>query len=153
MKKTKRTALPKRVRQVQTEAEKAINRGYKATLELLPAGPRKVVKDLANQIETTAEEITTRGQKALKVADKRRKALLERIGKAARSFERRSGRALSTFETDSARFVNRIERTVADVVRPLARRLDLAALSELEQINKRLAQVERKLHNGRRAAA
>ena len=47
-----------------------------------------------------------------------------------------------------------VERTAADVVRPLARRLDIAALSEVEDLSKRLALLERKLvHGARRRAA
>ena len=153
MKKTRRTGLPKQVKRVQAEAEKAISRGYKATLELLPAGPRKVVKELASQIETTAEELTERGQKVLKLADKRRKAVVERVEHAARRFERRSERALNMIETRGGKLVARVERTAADVLRPLARRLDIAALSEVEQLGKRLAQLERKLANGARRRA
>ena len=153
MKKTRRTGLPKQVKRVQAEAEKAISRGYKATLELLPAGPRKVVKDLANQLETTAEELTTRGQKVLKLADKRRKALVERVEHAAKTFERRSERALNTIERRGSNLVSRVERTAADVLRPLARRLDIAALSQVEELGKRLAQLERKLVNGARRRA
>jgi hypothetical protein len=152
MKKARRTGLPKQVKRAQ--AEKAISRGYKATLELLPAGPRKVVKELANQLETTAEELTARGQKVLKLADKRRKALVERVERAARTFERRGERALNTIESRGNKLVARVERTAADVVRPLARRLDIAALSEVEQLSKRLTLLERKLvHGARRRAA
>jgi hypothetical protein len=154
MKKTRRTGLPKQVKRVRAEAEKAIGRGYKATLELLPAGPRKVVKELASQLETTTEELTARGQKVLRLADKRRKALVERVERAARTFERRGERALNRIESRGSKLVARVERTAADVVRPLARRLDIAALSEVEDLSKRLALLERKLvHGARRRAA
>lgn len=163
-KKTKRTALPKRVQRAQAEAEKAISRGYKATLDLLPAGPRKVVKDLASQIETTAEDLSERGQKVFKLAEKRRKAFVDRVEKAAKSLEKQSGRALATLDRRTAKlvdtvgnrgvkFVTTVEQVAADVLRPIAKRLDIAPLSELEDLSKRLAQVERKLTTGRRAAA
>lgn len=153
MRKARRNGLPKQVKRVQAEAEKAISRGYKATLELLPAGPRKVVKELATQLETTTEDLTARGQKVLKLADKRRKALVGRVENAARVFERRSERALARIESRGSKLVARVERTAADVLRPLARRLDLAARSEVEELSKRLAHVERKLVTGARRRA
>jgi hypothetical protein len=154
MKKTRRNGLPKQVKRVQAEAEKALSRGYNATLELLPAGPRKVVKELANQLESTAEELTERGQKVLKLADKRRKVLVGRVEHAAKAFERRGERAFARIETRGNRLMARVERAAADVLRPLARRLDIAPLSQVEQLSKRLAQVERKLvHGARRRAA
>lgn len=152
-KNTRRGALPKRIQRVQAQAEKAISRSYKAALELLPAGPRKVVKDVASQLEATAEQLTERGEKALKTAEKQRKALLSRVEKAAKAFERRSGRALTTVETRGAKLVETFQQAAADVVRPIVRRLDIATLSEVEQLGKRLSQVERRLANGTRRAA
>ena len=149
MKKTRATGLPKRLQQARTEAERAISRGYKTALEALPAGPRKVVKDVADQLEATAEQVTERGEKVLNLAAKRRKALVAQIEKAAKAFERRGERVLAR----SGKLVARFEQAAADAVRPFARRLDIAALSELEQLQKRLVQVERKLSNGKRRAA
>jgi hypothetical protein len=146
---TKRVGLPKRLQRVQVEAERAISRGYKAALETLPSGPRKVVKDFADQLEATAEELSERGEKILKQAEKRRKAFVARVDKAARAFERRGERVL----TRGSKLVASFERAVADAVRPVARRLDIAALSELELLSKRLAQIERRLANGTRRAA
>lgn len=149
----KRTQLTKRLQRVQSETEKVISRSYKAALELLPPAPRKVVKDVASQLEATAEEFNERGEKALKTADKQRKALLSRVEKAAKAFERRSGRALAMVETRSAQLVESFQQAAADAVRPIVRRLDIATLSDVENLGRRLAQVERKLTNGRRRAA
>jgi hypothetical protein len=150
---TRRTTVTKRFERVQAEAERAVRRGYHATLELLPAGPRKAVKALASQLESTAEELNERGQKMFKAAEKRRKALLGRVEKAVTTVERRSARALTTLEKRGVKLVTNVEQTVAGLVRPVARRLDLAALSEVEELGKRLAQLERKLANGTRRAA
>lgn len=150
---TRRVAVPKRFERVQAEAERAISRGYKATLELLPAGPRKAVKEFTSQIETTAEELSKRGQRALKVAAKRRKALLGSVEKAVRALGRRGERARATAETRGTTLAATVEQAAADFVRPLARRLDIAALSEVERLSKRMAQLERKLGNGPRRAA
>ena len=150
---TRRVAVTRRLERVQAEAQRAINRGYHATLELLPAGPRKAVKELASQIETTAEELAKRGQKALKSAEKRRKAFVGGVEKVAKAFERRGQRARATVETQGTKLVATVEQAAADIVRPLARRLDIATLSDVERLGKRLAQVERRLGNGTRRAA
>lgn len=148
---TRRVGLAKRFERVQTEAERVISRGYKATLELLPPGPRKTVKEFTGQIEAAAEALNKRGQQALKLAEKRRKALVGSVEKAARAFSRRSERALEAMET--TRLAATVEQAAADFVRPLARRLDIATLSDVERLSKRLAHLERKLGNGTRRAA
>src|SRR5262245_3938857 len=131
---TARVTVQKRIAKAQVEAERAISRGYKAALELLPSGPRKVVKDFASQIEPTAEQLSERGEKAFKLADKRRRALLGQVEKAAKAFERRSTRALATVEARSNKLRARIEQAAADAVRPIARTLDLATLSDVKQL-------------------
>jgi hypothetical protein len=150
---TRRVTVPKRLQRVQAEAERVIGRGYKATLELLPAGSRKAVKELASQVETTAGALTKRSQAALKAMEKQRKALLGRVGKAVRTFERNRERAFARVEVQSNKLAAAVEHRAAQVVKPLVRRFDIAAASELEKLSKRLAQVERKLAGGRRAAA
>jgi hypothetical protein len=150
---TRRTVLPKRLQRVQSEAERAIGRGVKAALELLPAGPRKAVKELAGQFEATAQELAARGERVLKVAQKRRTALLHRVEKVTKAFERRGARARTVLAARGTRLAAAIERGAVDVVRPLARRLDLATQSELAQLSKRLTQLERRLQSTRRAAA
>jgi len=152
-KRTERRVLQKRLARAQVEAERAVSRGYKAALELLPSGPRRVVTELADQLEATAEQLSERGEKALKFAEKRRRALVGRVEKAARAFERRSGRALAAVETRGNQLVTRFEQAAADAVRPIARRLELATLTDVHQLGRRLAQVERKVANGRRRAA
>ena len=149
---TPRQAVQKRIAKAQVEADRAISRGYKAALEMLPSGPRKVVKDLASQIETTAEQLTERGEKAFKLADKRRKALLGQVEKAAKAFERRGTRALATVEARSNKLRARLEQVAADAVRPIAHTLDLATLSDVRHLGNRLAQVERRVSGRRRAA-
>jgi hypothetical protein len=146
---SRRGAFPKRLQRVQNEVERAISRGYHVALEALPPGTRKAVKDLAGQFEVTAEQVTERGERVLKLAQKRRKALIARVERAAKAFERRSERAVAR----STKLIASFEQAAAEAVRPLARRLDIAALSDVEQLSKRLSQVERKLANGTRRAA
>lgn len=152
-KSTRRVGLPKQLGRIQAEAEKAINRGYRATLELLPERPRKVVKELTSQIEAGANDLAKRSEKAFKTVEKRGNELVGRVEKAVRTLERRSGRVLTTVETQGAKLISTIEHRAAQVVRPLVRRLDIATLSDIERLSRRLAQLERRRTVGVKRAA
>lgn len=150
---TRRTGLLKRLEQVQADAQHVIGRGYEATLELLPPRPRKAVKELASQIETTTEDLTARGRQALKAMEKRGQALQGRVESRVKAFARRGERTRAAVERRGTKLVATVEQRVARVLKPLARRLDIATASELERLSKRLAQLERKLGTGTRRAA
>lgn len=163
-------AVLKRVRKGQVEAEKVLARGYKATLKALPPGPRKAVQGVADQLEVAADELTRRGKQTLHAVEKRGKTLAGGAEKAVAGLERRRrslfaqaerlvadldrrrGRALQAAEKRIAAALHRVERgaarleqRVAAAIRPLAKRLDLAAQSEIDRLTKRVAQLERKL--------
>lgn len=152
-KSTRRMGLSSRLGRVQAQAERTIGRGYRATLELLPPRSRKAVKGLADQIGSTAEELTARGRQAVKVIEKRRQALRGRVAQEVKGFARRGERARAAVETRGTELVATVERRFAQVLKPLARRLDIATASEVERLSKRLAQLERKLTTGTRRAA
>jgi polyhydroxyalkanoate synthesis regulator phasin len=151
---TRREALGRRLERVRMEAERTIGRGYRATLELLPVGPRKAVKELASQVEAASEDLTKRGQKALKAVVKQRKTLLGRVEKAVRALERRRDRAVATVERQGTKLAATFEERAAQAIKPVVRRLDIATASDVERLSKRLTQLERKLAiSARRAAA
>jgi len=145
--------LPKRAERAQAEAQKALTRGYKATLGLLPPGPRKTVTELAEQIEDAATDLGTRGRKALTLVDKRRKALTARVEKAVTALDRRRARVLKAAEKQRQTLLSAVAKNTVGLVKPLVRRLDIASASELDRLGKRLTVLERKLGaRGRRAA-
>jgi len=150
---TRRVGVTTRLNRIQSEAERAISRGYRATLELLPAGPRKAVKEFTSQLEATAEDLSKRGQRALNAVERQRKTLRRRVDQAVRAVERRGERALATVEAQRTKLVATVERRAVQAVKPLARRLDLATGSDVERLGKRLAHLERRLANGTRRAA
>jgi len=161
---TRRVRLTKQLGRVQAEAERVLNRGYEATLDLLPDGPREAVEELASQLETQRTALRKRGQRVLKVVEQRRKAvvsgiekqgkvLLSGVEQAVRTASRRSERALSTVEARRARLIGILERRTAQVVERLAHGLDLATLGDVERLSRRLAQIERRRSNGTRRAA
>ena len=154
MKKSKRrTGLTARFGQAQANAERALGRGYDATLQILPPRSRKAVQQLASQIGATAEDVGARGRQVLRAVSKQRQVLQDRLEQGVRRVGRRGERARAALETRGTRLIGTIERQAAAIVKPLVRRLDIAAASEVEQLRKRLAQLERKLATGGRRAA
>jgi len=151
-KETRRGSLPRRLERVQTQAERAINRGYSATLDLLPPAPRKAVKELAHQLETTAEALSKRGQRAFRLVERRGRALVSRVEQAVRAVERRRERAVARVEAQRARFASTVEHGAARIVRPLVHRLEIATLPDVERLSRRVAQLERKRGGVKRAA-
>ena len=150
MKKTaKRTGVAARFERAQADAERAIGRGYEATLRLLPPQSRKAVKRLASQIGSTAEDVRARGRDALRAVEKQGDALRDRF---ERAIERRE-RTRAAIQRRGAELVTAFERRLVRAVKPFVRRFDIAAASEVEQLRKRLAQLERKLGAGARRAA
>jgi len=140
----RRNGLVKRLGKVQAQAERALTRGYHATLDLLPDGPRKAVKQVTHQLEAQAGELSRRSQKALGEVEKRSQVLIGRVEKAVRTVGRRGERVLAAVDTRRANLLATLERRVADAVRPVAHGLDLATLSDLERLSRRLTQLERK---------
>jgi len=140
----RRAGLAKRISRVQARAERAATHGYRATLDLLPNGPRKAVKQATHQLEAQAEELSRRSQKALGEVEKRSQALIGRVEKALKTVGRRGERLLATVDTRRAQLIATLEKAVAEAVRPLAHGLDLATLSDLERLSRRLTQLERK---------
>jgi hypothetical protein len=149
---TRRGSLPKRLERAQAQAERAINRGYSATLDLLPAAPRKAVKELAHQLESTAEALTKRGQRVFKSVERRGRELVSRVERAVRAVERRRERAVARVETQRAKLASTVEHGAARIVRPLVRRLEIATLPDVERLSRRVAQLERRRGGVKRAA-
>ena len=153
-------AVPKRVEQVQTEAEKVIARGYKAALGRLPVGSRKAVKEFTGQVEEATEELSRRGKRMLTMAEKRGKTLWGRFDKALTVLERRgnravkaAGKSVAAVQVSLEKSVSRLERRAIAALRPMVRRLDIATHSDIEKLSKRVAQLERRLARRTKLAA
>jgi hypothetical protein len=165
--------IPKRVGKVQAEAEKALGRGYRATLKALPAGPRKVVREFAEQIEETADDLTRRGKRTLRTVEQRGKTLTGRVEKAVEGLQKRGKKLVGRFERAFADLGRRrdralktatkqvksavasletsvagLERRTVGAINPIVQRLEIATHADLEKLSRRVAQLERK--NGRR---
>lgn len=145
-------ALPKRIERAQVEAEKALNRGMKATLKMLPPGPRKAVRDLGSQIDDAAAELRARGRKVLRTVERRGERVADRVESAFGRAERRGERAFKRAERESAKWLEAIETGARRVMHAMAERLDVASAHDVALLSKRVAMLERKLTTRRRAA-
>jgi hypothetical protein len=145
-------ALPKRIQRVQAEAEKALNQGVKATLQLLPPGPRKAVRDLGGQIDDATSELRARGRKVLRTVEKRGEAVADQVEAAMAKAERRSGRAVRVLEREGAKWLEAFETGARRVVRTVVERLDVASAHDVALLSRRVANLERKLTSRKRAA-
>jgi hypothetical protein len=156
-KRTRRDGLAAQLGRVQAEAERVLARGYEATLEWLPDGPREAVEDtveeLASQLDAQRAVLRKRGRQVLKSVDQQRRVLLGNVDKAVKRIERRGERALNTIKARRARLLDVLERGTAQVMQPLAHGLDLATRGDLERLSHRVAQLERGRRNGTRRAA
>lgn len=145
-------ALPKRIQKAQAEAEKALNQGYKATLQLLPPGPRKAVRELGTQIDDAASELRARGRKVLRDVERRGGKVADRVEAAVAGAERRRGRAVRNLTREGAKWLEAFETGARRVVKAVVERLDVASAQEVVLLSKRVANLERRLGGRRRAA-
>ncbi|MEO8601901.1 MAG: hypothetical protein ABI629_04930 [bacterium] len=148
-------ALPKRFERAQAEAEKAVTRGVKATLELLPAGPRKSVRALGGQLEDAATDIRARGRQALRGVEKRGNKLVGQVERTVAQLEKRGTKALKRAERERSRWLSALEAGATRIANRVTSTLDLATASDVARLSKRLAMLERKVggHTTRSRAA
>lgn len=145
-------ALPKRVQRVQAEAEKALNQGVKATMDLLPPGPRKAVREFGSQLDDAATKLRANGRKVLRGVEKRSEAVADQVEAAIASAERRSSRAVRILEREGAKLLQAFETSARRVVRTVVDQLDVASAHDVTLLSRRVANLERKLTSRKRAA-
>lgn len=153
---TKRRAvlaeLPKRLERVQNEAEKAVNRGVKATMQRLPAGARKAVREIGAQVDGAATDLRKRGRSVLRVIDRRREAVADQVEETVNRFEKRAERTLHRVERESGKWLEAFETGARRALHDLLARLDVASNRDVERLARRVAMLERKLAARRHAA-
>ncbi len=111
-----RKALPKRVAELQRTMQKRVRKGLEGAVELLPPAPRKAVKRLTASVERTGEEWRKRGDKM--VTDARKRA---------------------------ERFGGEVQKRVEKAIEPVTRRLDVASRADVERLQRRLHEIERRM--------
>ena len=113
---TWRTALPKRVTELQRTVEKELRKNWDRATEMLPPAPRKAVKRMTTDAERARHELRKRGEKLVAEARKR-----------------------------AERFGTEMQKRIEAAVAPLTHRLDVASRAEVERLRKRVHELERRL--------
>ncbi len=120
-------------------AESVAERGFDAALSVLPGPAEDLVRDLTKQT-----------RKTVKTLDKRRTQAVKRVEKRIADLDKRRQRITKRAEKRIDGIVDAVEQGVSGVVRPVAKRLDLASQSEVASLKRRLSQLERKLGSAKR---
>ncbi|MDX2165611.1 MAG: hypothetical protein SF182_01045 [Deltaproteobacteria bacterium] len=137
--------LPKPLERAQAEAEKALTRGVKATLDLLPSDTRKAVRQLGAQLEETATALRARGRKVVTAVEKRGTSLVGEVERAVARLEKRRAKALKSADKESTRLIGLVQAHAGSVLRAVAETFDVASAQDVANLGKRLTQLERKL--------
>lgn len=98
----------------------------------------------------------TRKQAAQLISRDQKRALDRILNQAKRlgsGLEKRATQASKDVESQSARLLATIEREAAKRLNPLLRRLDLPSRKEVQNLSRRLAQLEKRLQGKRPASA
>ena len=107
--------LPKRLEAMRHDVEKAARRVWHDATELLPAGPRKRVREFAENMERTRTRL-----------------------------QRRVERTRADAEARGERLVETVTHRAEKALNPIVHRLDVASRSEVERLKKRVAVLERR---------
>jgi polyhydroxyalkanoate synthesis regulator phasin len=117
-------------------------RGASEPLERLRDNMRRLQRDaeqLLNRTRKQATNLISRDQK------KALNALLTQAGKVRADFEKRAQQAQKQVEAQADKLLGRVEKQLADRLRPLLRRLNLPTKSEVQALQKRIAELEARL--------
>jgi polyhydroxyalkanoate synthesis regulator phasin len=114
------------------QAERVLNRGWKAAFEVLPDRAEEIVDDLAKQ-----------SRKVQKDLDKRRKQVVKDVERAISRLDKRRDAFAKRAEKQIDQLFGSVEQSVSDIVRPVAKRLDIASNSDVTSLKRRLTQIEK----------
>ncbi|MBI1815066.1 MAG: hypothetical protein HYR72_08820 [Deltaproteobacteria bacterium] len=108
--------LPKQLATVRHDVEKAARRAWDQAVELLPAAPRKAMRNFTHEFERAAND------------------LRKRVDRTRAEVEKRGEQLVATATERAEKALN-----------PMVRRLDVASRTEVDKLRKRVAQLERRV--------
>jgi BMFP domain-containing protein YqiC len=112
-----RKALPRRLAELRRTTERRVRKGLDETLDMLPPVPRKALKRLTANVDRARNDLEKTGNRL--VADARKRA---------------------------ERFAEDMQKRVESSVGPLMNRLDVASRQDVDRLQRRLHELERKIH-------
>ncbi len=115
------TAMPKRLRELRETARKRLSKQWNETIEMFPPVPRKALKRLTANVDRARHDLRKSGDRVVAGARKR----VERLADEAQK---------------------RLESTIG----PLMNRLDVASRKDVDRLQRRLHELERRIHSEHR---
>jgi len=115
------TAMPKRLSELGETARKRIRKQWNETIEMLPPVPRKALKRLTANVDQARHDLRKSGDRVVASARKRAERLADEAQK-------------------------RLEGTIG----PLMNRLDVASRKDMDRLQRRLHELERRIHSEHR---
>ena len=110
--------MPKRLTELRKTARQQVRKGWEETMEMLPPVPRKALKRLTANVDRARHDLLKSGDRV--VADARKRA------------ERLAGEVQKRFES---------------TIEPLMTRLDVASRKDIDRLQRRLHELERRVHS------
>jgi BMFP domain-containing protein YqiC len=112
------TAMPKRLSELQRTAQKRIRKQWENTVAMLPPVPRKALKRLTANVDRAGQDLRKSGERV--VADARKRA---------------------------QRLADDAQKRLESTNEPLITRLDVASRKDIERLQRRLHDLERRIQS------
>ncbi|MGD0946779.1 MAG: phasin family protein [Candidatus Binatia bacterium] len=112
------TAMPKRLSELQRTAQKHIRKQWQETVDMLPPVPRKALKRLTANVDRARRDLRKSGERV--VADARKRA---------------------------QRLTGDVQKRLESTIEPLITRLDVASRKDIERLQRRLHDLERRVQS------
>jgi BMFP domain-containing protein YqiC len=112
------TAMPKRLSELQRTAQKRIRKQWESTVDMLPPVPRKALKRLTANVDRAGQDLRKSGERV--VADARKRA---------------------------QRLTGGVQKRLESTIEPLITRLDVASRKDIERLQRRLHDLERRVQS------
>jgi polyhydroxyalkanoate synthesis regulator phasin len=121
-------------------AERRLRNGWEDIVEMLPPGPRKAVKRLSAEVERVRQEWLKRSDRMVGDARKRAKDF-------AKGAEKRVRKSLDPLCKRIEQSVEPMQKRLEKSIKPLMTRLDVASRKDIERLQRRLQQLERRVES------
>jgi BMFP domain-containing protein YqiC len=112
------TAMPKRLSELRRTTQKRIRKQWEQTMDMLPPAPRKALKRLTANVDRARNDLRKSGDRV--VADARKRA---------------------------GRLADGVQKRLESTIEPLISRLDVASRKDIDRLQRRLHELERRVHS------
>ncbi len=114
------TAMPKRLIELRRTAQRQMRKQWDEAVDMLPPVPRKALKRLTANVDRARADLRKSGDRM--VADARKRA---------------------------GRLADEVQKRLENTIEPLMTRLDVASRKDIDRLQRRLHELERRVHSQR----